>query len=217
MTGEKWRIILYIGVDNQKNLKWSLLIWWPKTICFGNLSFKIFHLQKRENKFKCRIFCFNISWEEGTEVADWPVKTGNRSAGAPVGAKMFTCIACTKQTTDDDGGDGAARGGGSSTPSSKEAVKSLTTQVGSPSLSLCNNSSSVPFFLSLFLLILNQEWYYYINFSILKISKFCSLKWLALIIKDSCLLHHFFPVCENKRKIKISSHLVLGCLVWCCR
>lgn len=51
---------------------------------------------------------------------------------------MFTCIACSKQTVDDggDGSDGAARGGGSSTPSSKEAVKSLTTQVGSPSPTL---------------------------------------------------------------------------------
>ncbi|XP_022945535.1 protein BREVIS RADIX-like [Cucurbita moschata] len=39
---------------------------------------------------------------------------------------MFTCIACTKQT-DDEGEDGAARGSG--TPSTKEAVKSLTTQI----------------------------------------------------------------------------------------
>ena len=46
---------------------------------------------------------------------------------------MFTCIACTKQT-DDGGEDGAARGSG--TPSTKEAVKSLTTQVLNPLLSL---------------------------------------------------------------------------------
>lgn len=59
--------------------------------------------------------------------------------GAPVGAKMFTCIACTKQTEDGGEGDGgAARGGGRGTPSSKEAVKSLTTQVLS---SVSNNSS----------------------------------------------------------------------------
>lgn len=42
---------------------------------------------------------------------------------------MFTCIACTKQMADDgdEGGGAAARG--SSTPNSKEAVKSLTTQI----------------------------------------------------------------------------------------
>lgn len=43
---------------------------------------------------------------------------------------MFTCIACTKQMADDggeDGGGAVARGSG--TPSTKEAVKSLTTQV----------------------------------------------------------------------------------------
>lgn len=42
--------------------------------------------------------------------------------------EMFTCIACTKQMA--DGGEeveGGARGSG--TPSTKEAVKSLTSQV----------------------------------------------------------------------------------------
>lgn len=47
--------------------------------------------------------------------------------------KMFTCIACTKQT-DDGGEEGGARGSG--TPSTKEAVKSLTAQVPNQSLSL---------------------------------------------------------------------------------
>lgn len=39
---------------------------------------------------------------------------------------MFTCIACTKQTTDEREEEGVRE---SSTPSTKEAVKSLTTQV----------------------------------------------------------------------------------------
>ncbi|KAK4746442.1 hypothetical protein SAY87_012754 [Trapa incisa] len=47
---------------------------------------------------------------------------------------MFTCIACTKQTEEaGEGEDAAARGGGGGggvdTPASKEAVKSLTTQI----------------------------------------------------------------------------------------
>ncbi|KAK8537835.1 hypothetical protein V6N12_043981 [Hibiscus sabdariffa] len=49
---------------------------------------------------------------------------------------MFTCIACTKQMADGDG-DGEEeeeRARGSGTPSTKEAVKSLTTQVLLPSL-----------------------------------------------------------------------------------
>lgn len=56
---------------------------------------------------------------------------GKESQGASIGSerKMFTCIACTKQTEEGGEGDcGAARGGGSGTPRSKEAVKSLTTQ-----------------------------------------------------------------------------------------
>jgi hypothetical protein len=41
---------------------------------------------------------------------------------------MFTCIACTKPAAEDGRGEeGGARGSG--TPSTKEAVKSLTTQV----------------------------------------------------------------------------------------
>jgi len=40
---------------------------------------------------------------------------------------MFTCIACTKQTTDEREEEGGVRESG--TPSTKEAVKSLTTQV----------------------------------------------------------------------------------------
>ncbi|KAK4744673.1 hypothetical protein SAY87_010985 [Trapa incisa] len=59
---------------------------------------------------------------------------------------MFTCIACTKQTVEDggEGSDGAARGGGSSTPSSKEAVKSLTTQLKDMALKIsgCTSSST---------------------------------------------------------------------------
>lgn len=43
---------------------------------------------------------------------------------------MFTCIACTKQTADDGEEEGGARGSG--TPNTKEAVKSLTTQVRNP-------------------------------------------------------------------------------------
>lgn len=38
---------------------------------------------------------------------------------------MFTCIACTKQTSDERDEDGRESG----TPSTKEAVKSITTQV----------------------------------------------------------------------------------------
>jgi hypothetical protein len=38
---------------------------------------------------------------------------------------MFTCIACTKQTSDERDEDGRESG----TPNTKEAVKSLTTQV----------------------------------------------------------------------------------------
>lgn len=44
---------------------------------------------------------------------------------------MFTCIACTKQT--DEGGEDGGGARGSGTPSTKEAVKSLTTQVLNPS------------------------------------------------------------------------------------
>ncbi|TKY58480.1 BREVIS RADIX [Spatholobus suberectus] len=40
---------------------------------------------------------------------------------------MFTCIACTKQTTDERDEEGGTRESG--TPSTKEAVKSLTTQI----------------------------------------------------------------------------------------
>jgi hypothetical protein len=41
---------------------------------------------------------------------------------------MFTCIACTKPVAEDGRGEeGGARGSG--TPSTKEAVKSLTSQV----------------------------------------------------------------------------------------
>lgn len=48
---------------------------------------------------------------------------------------MFTCIACTKPVAEDGGEDGGgARGSG--TPSTKEAVKSLTTQVLTLSLYL---------------------------------------------------------------------------------
>ena len=45
---------------------------------------------------------------------------------------MFTCIACTKPVAEDGRGEegGGARGGG--TPSTKEAVKSLTSQVPPP-------------------------------------------------------------------------------------
>jgi len=49
---------------------------------------------------------------------------------------MFTCIACTK--TDDKDEEGGARESG--TPSTKEAVKSLTTQVLHLSLSLSLSS-----------------------------------------------------------------------------
>ncbi|KAJ6415474.1 hypothetical protein OIU84_004298 [Salix udensis] len=45
--------------------------------------------------------------------------------------KMFTCIACTKPVAEDGRGEeGGARGSG--TPSTKEAVKSLTSQVPPP-------------------------------------------------------------------------------------
>jgi hypothetical protein len=45
--------------------------------------------------------------------------------GRVIKEKMFTCIACTKQTSDERDEDGRESG----TPNTKEAVKSLTTQV----------------------------------------------------------------------------------------
>jgi len=56
---------------------------------------------------------------------------------------MFTCIACTKQTTDERDEEGGVRESG--TPSTKEAVKSLTTQV----LHLSHTHSSLSLSLSL--------------------------------------------------------------------
>ena len=46
---------------------------------------------------------------------------------------MFTCIACTKADGGEEVGNGA-RGG--TTPNTKEAVKSLTTQVSSLSMNI---------------------------------------------------------------------------------
>jgi hypothetical protein len=50
---------------------------------------------------------------------------------------MFTCIACSKPEDGEE--EGGARGSG--TPSTKEAVKSLTTQVPNPTPSLIHSLS----------------------------------------------------------------------------
>jgi hypothetical protein len=62
---------------------------------------------------------------------------------------MFTCIACTKPAAEDGRGEeGGARGSG--TPSTKEAVKSLTSQV---------QITLIPF---LNIIILNAKFHFYL-------------------------------------------------------
>lgn len=65
---------------------------------------------------------------------------------------MFTCIACTKQTSDERDEDGRESG----TPSTKEAVKSITTQVLVLVLSLSLLSQLFLLFLSPFYILVKQ-------------------------------------------------------------
>ncbi|WZZ55281.1 hypothetical protein YC2023_055388 [Brassica napus] len=54
----------------------------------------------------------------------------DEAEGIKKSAKMFTCINCTKMVDRDEEDEDVARG--STTPNTKEAVKSLTTQVSLP-------------------------------------------------------------------------------------
>ncbi|XP_051151703.1 protein Brevis radix-like 1 [Andrographis paniculata] len=53
---------------------------------------------------------------------------------------MLTCITCSKQKTEDDEDDGASRG----TPSTKDAVKSLTTQIKDMALKVSGGHKDKP-------------------------------------------------------------------------
>lgn len=69
---------------------------------------------------------------------------------------MFTCIACTKQLAEERGEvEGGARESG--TPSTKEAVKSLTTQVLKPTLSFFSFAYNLCFLGFFFLLGENKQ------------------------------------------------------------